>query len=130
MGSEMCIRDRGKAIEHHQGEILSMDYSERLNLLATCGDDWLIKLWDTRSLELTGTLKSHRNSVNSVKFGGNSGNLCSVSSDRTLKQWDIGQRGLMETFYGHNEEVLDLDNINGTDFLSSGNDRQVVLWKT
>ena len=37
---------------------------------------------------------------------------------------------MIETFYEHNSEVLDIDCINGDDFLTSGYDRQVVAWKT
>ena len=61
----------------------------------------MIKLWDLRNMELVGTLKSHKNAVNGLTFGGDSPNLCSVSSDRTFKQWDVAQRGIIETFYGH-----------------------------
>jgi ribosomal RNA-processing protein 9 len=47
-------------------------------------------------------MRGHRNTVNGLKFGYNSNNLCSVSSDRTMKQWDCAQRGIMDTYYGHN----------------------------
>ncbi len=57
-------------------------------------------------------MKGHRNTVNGLKFGLNSNNLCSVSADRTMKQWDAAQRGIIDTFYGHNSEVLDIDSIN------------------
>ena len=47
-------------------------------------------------------MRGHRNTVNGLKFGYNSNNLCSVSSDRTMKQWDCTKRGIMDTYYGHN----------------------------
>jgi ribosomal RNA-processing protein 9 len=75
-------------------------------------------------------MKGHKNHVNGIKFGANSNNLCSVSSDLTFKQWDFAQRGLIETFYEHNAEVLDIDCFNGNDFLTSGNDHQTIAWKT
>lgn len=59
----------------------------------------MVKLWDTRSLQLIDTLRGHKNTINGVKFGLNSNNLCSISADLTLKQWDFSQRGLIETFY-------------------------------
>jgi WD40 repeat protein len=59
----------------------------------------MIKLWDVRTNTLIDTLKGHKNSINGLKFGFNSNNLCSVSSDLTFKQWDFSQRGLIETFY-------------------------------
>lgn len=90
----------------------------------------MIKLWDTRANNLIGTLKGHRNTINGVKFGLNSNILCSVSKDLTLKQWDFSQRGLMETFYQHNNEVLDIDHFNANDFITCGNDHQAIIWKT
>jgi hypothetical protein len=37
---------------------------------------------------------------------------------------------MMETFYEHNNEVLDIDHFNATDFVTSGNDHQAIVWKT
>ncbi len=36
----------------------------------------------------------------------------------------------METFYEHNNEVLDIDHFNATDFVTCGNDHQTIVWKT
>jgi WD40 repeat protein len=83
-----------------------------------------------RAKNCIGTLKGHRSTVNGIKFGINSNILCSVSKDLTLKEWDVSQKGLMETFYEHNNEVLDIDHFNSTDFVTSGNDHQAIVWKT
>jgi len=64
------------------------------NVLATAGDDCQIKLWDVRS-GLIDTFRGHKNVINGVKFGKNSNNLCSISADLSLKQWDFAQRGLI-----------------------------------
>ena len=72
------------------------------NLVATAGEDCVIKLWDPRMPELVDTLTGHKHHINGIKFGQGGNHLCSVSSDLTLKQWDVGQRGLMETFHEHN----------------------------
>lgn len=96
----------------------------------TAGDDCQIKLWDTRTLKLIDTLRGHKNTINGVKFGVDSSNLCSVSADLTLKHWDVAQRGLIGTYYEHTAELLDVDYFNGEDFISAGYDRQVIAWKT
>lgn len=60
-------------------------HSGNMNVLATAGEDSLIKLWDVRVKSNIGTLKGHRNAVYGVKFGIQSNILCSVSKDLTLK---------------------------------------------
>lgn len=54
-------------------------------MLATAGEDTLIKMWDVRAKNCIGTLKGHRSTVNGIKFGLGSNILCSVSKDLTLK---------------------------------------------
>ncbi len=85
----------GKAEHDHRSDILSLSLHTNENVLATAGDDCQIKLWDTRTCKLIDTLRGHKHAVNGVKFGVNSNNLCSVSSDLTFKQWDFSQRGLI-----------------------------------
>lgn len=63
-------------------------------MVATGAEDGLVKLWDIRTQKNVETLKGHRGAVTGVKFGLNH-NLCSVSGDRTFKQWDSAQRGLI-----------------------------------
>lgn len=55
------------------------------NILATSGEDTLIKIWDIRQNSCIGTLKGHKSAVHGLKFGLNSNILCSVSKDLTLK---------------------------------------------
>lgn len=79
----------------HNGAILCMDYHKLHQMIATAGDDGKIKLWDVRTKAIISTMKGHRNTVNGIKFGFNSNNLCTVSADRTMKQWDCAQRGII-----------------------------------
>ena len=64
-------------------------------MLATGAEDGLMKLWDIRTQKNVETLKGHRGAVTGVQFGMNSNNLCSVSTDKTFKEWDCAQRGLI-----------------------------------
>ena len=76
------------------------------------------------------TYKGHKDTINSLKFGHQNFNFCSVSADRTLKVWDLQQKAYLETLYGHKAEILSLDKVSGENYISSGFDKQVILWKT
>lgn len=66
----------------------------------------MIKLWDTNSNKLIETLKSHRDTVNVVKFARNNNTFVSGSSDRTLKMWDAGERAYIDSYFGHKNSLL------------------------
>ncbi|GAB4151618.1 MAG: hypothetical protein Fur0037_20340 [Planctomycetota bacterium] len=64
-------------------------------------------------LDRTGSLKAKmsahaRRSVNSIRFA-KDGRLCSVGNDGTLQIWNAESGELLETRYGHDAIVLDLD---------------------
>lgn len=100
-------------------------------ILATGSSDAVVQLWDVERECLITTLKSHKNEITGLKFGLNSNDkLISVSADRTIKMWDAVERTYIDTFYGHREDGLDIDCINTNDFITSGKDLQVIVWKT
>lgn len=108
-----------------------MSINSNGSILATGSTDSTIQLWDVERDLLITTLKSHKGEVTGVKFGLNSNDkLVSVSADRTIKLWDAVERTYIDTFYGHREEGLDIDCINTDDFITSGRDQQVIVWKT
>lgn len=74
-------------------------------------------------------LTGHRDQITSVKFRLNSYELCSVSSDRSLKLWEINQRGFMETLFGHKHIVNELDILGENNMVSVGEDKRAIVTK-
>ena len=74
------------------------------------------------------SLDGHRDSIHSAKFRLNSYECVTVSADRALKVWDVSQGGLIETFYGHRNEIQDIDAM-GTNMISVGFDKLSILFK-
>ncbi|XP_052804342.1 WD repeat, SAM and U-box domain-containing protein 1-like [Mya arenaria] len=107
-------------------------------LLATCGMDDLVKLWefkafagDTRVL-LTEKIvfKGHEGSVMVCNFSLNGKILASGSSDKTVRLWDPIQGVPLHVIEGHTRYVISVAFSSDGQYLASGsNDKSVMIWK-
>lgn len=140
----------------HDGGIQSCDFSENLEpipnvtcngqsyLLATCGNDSMVKLWrisvekgsddelnfDNVEVKIWRTLQGHGGNVISVRFSPNVGEVvCSTGTDRQARLWSV--------YGGHCLHVLDHDSIvtccsfsSDCSLLATGClDRTLWIWK-
>lgn len=71
---------------------VSSQYSKSFEYIATCSRDKTIKLWNSRQ-EVIATLEGHDNWVRDLVFHPSGKYLISVSDDRTMRCWDLSQRG-------------------------------------
>ena len=70
------------------------------------------------------------NSSQSVAFRKGSQQLYSASYDRTIKLFDLGVMGYVETLFGHQDCVLDLDALRSETAVSvGGRDKTARFWK-
>jgi WD40 repeat protein len=69
----------------------SLSLHPTFSLLASAGEDGVIKLWDAESGEFIKTLKGHTGSVQNLAFNEEGTRMISSSSDLTLKVWDAEQ---------------------------------------
>jgi peroxin-7 len=111
---------------HLGGDCLSLDWNKyRHTVLATCGVDKAIKIWDTRNpRSAINHLPGHDYAVRSVKWSPHSGEmLLSTSYDMTARVWRdtsgsaveqpfnprMGPKGQQKVFNAHTEFVIDSD---------------------
>src|SRR5262249_10586484 len=76
-------------IAAHKDLILDLAFSSDGKLLATCGYDRLIKLWDPATGKEVRTLKDHSDSVYGVSFSPDGKLLASAAADRAVKVGDV-----------------------------------------
>ena len=75
------------------------------------------------------TLEGHSDSVNSVAFSGDSRQLASASSDKTIKLWDTATGQCMATLEGHSDSVNSVAfSGDGCQLASASWDHTVKLW--
>ncbi|MFI6823754.1 WD40 repeat domain-containing protein [Micromonospora sp. NPDC050187] len=69
------------------GSVWSCAFSPNGTLLATAGNDLVIRLWDPGTGRLHGTLAAHTRRVWSVAFSPDSSMLASAGDDGTVRLW-------------------------------------------
>ena len=73
-------------------------------MIGSCSYDKTIKLWDN-SGNLSKTLKGHIDKVIDIDFSPNELFIVSVSSDQTLKIWDMETGKIYQNLEGHQGKI-------------------------
>ncbi len=113
----------------HDDAIYALAESKNGKLLASGGNDGVIRLWDTTTGKLLRNFSGFTDDVGSVVFI-NSELLASASADQSIKVWDIKTgKPARSAMLGHNNKVWYLNYSADTDMLvSSGSDNAVRIW--
>jgi U3 small nucleolar RNA-associated protein 13 len=112
----------------HEKDINAIAISPNDAMIATAGQDRLIKLWNPE-LQQVATLKGHRRGVWDLQFSPVDKVLASCSGDKTLKIWSITDYTCLKTFEGHTASVLRVRFLNlGMQLISAGADAVIKLW--
>jgi ribosomal RNA-processing protein 9 len=99
------------------------------NLLCTAGADKRVHVWDTRSQKHVQELASHRGAVTSLAIREGTGQLFSVSEDRTLKVWSLDDMAYVDTLFGHQSDVACVAGQRRERVVTVGRDRTCRFWK-
>ncbi|EAL60740.1 hypothetical protein DDB_G0293412 [Dictyostelium discoideum AX4] len=113
----------------YQGKILSMALSFDGKYLVTGGEEKLIKVWDTESMQVVETFKGHKDVISALTFRKGTYTLYSGSNDRTIKIWDLSQMAFVDTRYGHQSPITAMDSLSRERCISVSTDKTVRVWK-
>jgi WD40 repeat protein len=109
--------------------IWSLTFSPNERILASCGFDHTIKLWDIASGECIKVLSGHGSTINCTTFIANGQILASGSDDATIKLWDVETGECLKTLCGHESCIWAVTlSPDGQTIASGSQDRSIKLW--
>ena len=90
----------------HDGYIGSVKFIEQGAKVVSAGGDGEVKLWDAERGQEIATMYGHQADAGSISFPAASKSeqvFCTGSVDKTVKMWDLRQRGCVMTFEAEGE---------------------------
>ena len=119
-----------KEYKGHVGPILCIAVSGDGKFVATGGADKRLIIHDGKTLKALKVFTHHRDSVTGVAFRRGTHQLYSCSTDRTVKVWSLDEMAYVETLFGHQDDIVDIDALAQERCISVGSrDRTARLWK-
>ncbi|KAK6459435.1 WD40-repeat-containing domain protein [Scheffersomyces xylosifermentans] len=97
------------------------------NTFLTCSADKTIRLWNG-SHEVK-RFSGHSDVVRKLLIFPDGKRFASASNDGTIKIWDLQSGNTIQTLYGHDSFVYDLQILPNGDLVSTGEDRTIRIWR-
>ena len=133
------VSGEGNISDRNTREILSIATSDDDRYLAVGGRDNCVRIFDIRTLGKNTTngggstpittLSGHKKAVTSLSFRSRTLDLYSGSEDRCIRRYDLNALTYVETLYGHQSSIIDIDCALKNRPVSIAQDRTVRLWK-
>ncbi|KAL1881154.1 hypothetical protein VTK73DRAFT_4601 [Phialemonium thermophilum] len=123
-------KSKDKTYQGHTGPILTVAASQDGKFVATGGADKRLVVYDAATLRPLRAFTHHRDAVTGLVFRRGTNQLYSCSKDRTVKVWSLDELAYVETLFGHQDDVVDIDALAQERCVSVGaRDRTARLWK-
>ncbi|KAK0635183.1 WD40-repeat-containing domain protein [Bombardia bombarda] len=123
-------KSKDKTYKGHTAGILAVKASQDGKFVATGGLDKRLVIHDAETLTPIRAFTQHRDAVTGLAFRRGTNMLFSCSKDRTVKVWSLNELAYVETLFGHQDEILDVDALAQERCVSVGaRDRTARYWK-
>jgi ribosomal RNA-processing protein 9 len=123
-------KTKDKTYQGHTGAPLTVKASQDGKFVVTGGVDRRLVVYNAADLKPIRAFTQHRDAVTGLAFRRGTNQLFSCSKDRTVKVWSLDELAYVETLFGHQDEILDVDALAQERCVSVGaRDRTARYWK-
>lgn len=130
-GQEILRNPLKKIVKYHQSEVYDLSFNYSGNLLASCGGDRSIKVFDVHNLRPTASIISNsaENIYLSVALNYGGERLLAGSTDKTVSIYHTESGKQLHSFPGHGDKVNSVTWSSSKDKMISGSDdKQMKVW--
>ncbi|MEO0415018.1 MAG: c-type cytochrome domain-containing protein, partial [Verrucomicrobiota bacterium] len=109
---------------------LSARYSPDGSLLATCGTDGTLRVFDSKTWKEEVVFANHSNWINDLAWNRDGNLIVTASRDRTAKVFDIANEKRVSSYTGHDDSVHSVKfDKSGNHVHSVGADGKLLYWR-
>ncbi|KAL2266463.1 hypothetical protein VTJ83DRAFT_5815 [Remersonia thermophila] len=121
---------KDKNYKGHTSAPLTVRASQDGKFVVTGGADRRLVVYNASDLTPIRAFTQHRDAVTGLAFRRGTNQLFSCSRDRTVKVWSLDELAYIETLFGHQDEILDVDALGQERCVTVGaRDRTARYWK-
>ena len=117
-------REKVYKLKGHKASVLSLTVKD--NTIYSASSDGEILIWDFHSRKLIKRIQAHGSTIYAITAC--NGYLLTASKDRTIAVWEIKTFEQRKRLSDHNKPVKALCSYDNNIFLSSGQDKNIMIW--
>lgn len=114
----------------HEKGIIDLKASPDGSLFATVAEDCTIAFWDAQNLSLLGRLQEGCCKTKLLAFSHNSKDFINISSDETIKVWNIDNKVCKQTLNNHCRPIASVVTVPKSNLAVSIDEAKCSLWDT
>jgi len=118
-----------KSIKKHTDWVTALSYSPDGVLLATGDRNGGAWVWEALTGNEFHTLRGHSSGITAISWRTDSNIVGTASEDGQLIFWEMNNGGQVKKFTAHSGGTLSLDYARTGEFVTSGRNREVKIWK-